>query len=136
MNASLRTAIAVLVAGAASMSHAHASLWSPSVIEHFKEQNQTLQQESTPMPVGSPAVDRTAKSADPLPVATNLAQEEALFKAENRRLQSESTGMPAGSPPVDRHQPAFDPMPSPQHKAQRLAANMAEERFLQQESTK
>ena len=136
MNASLRTAIAVLVAGAASMSPAHASLWSPSAIEHFKEQNQTLQQESTSMPAGSPAVDHNAKPADPIPVATGLSQEEALFKAENHRLQSESTGMPARSPPVHRHQPAFDPMPNPQHKAQRLAANLAEERFLQQESTK
>jgi hypothetical protein len=137
MNKSLRTALVALAAGGALISYAHASLSDPgSLGERFRLQNQTWQQESTSMPAGSPVVDRSAKAADPVATATNLAQEEALFKTEDRRLQNESTGMAAGSPPVNRHEPAFDPMPKPATKAQRVAANMTEERFLQQESTK
>ena len=137
MNKSLRVAFAALVAGGALMSSAHASLSAAgSRAEQFAVNNQALQQESTAMPAGSPAVNKHARPADPIPSAATPTQEEAIVNAENRQWQKESTPMPAVSPPVNRYAKAFDPMPKPATKAQWLADNMAEEQVLQHESTK
>jgi hypothetical protein len=137
MNKSLNVVLAALVASSTSLAFAQASPPSPRTkAEDFAIQNRTLQKESTSMPAGSPAVDKNAKPADPMPKATTKAQKEALFKAEDRQLQKESTPMPAGSPHVNKNAKAADPMPKPTTKAQRAADNKAEEQFLQQKSTK
>lgn len=137
MNKSLNVVLAALIASSASLAFAQTS--PPSYrtrAEDFAIQNKILQQESTSMPSGSPAVDKNAKPADPIPKATNLAQEEALFKTEDLRLQKESTPLPPGSPAVNKNQRAADPWPKPTTKAQMAADNLAEEQFLQQHSTK
>ncbi len=137
----MKKSMNIIFAGliAASATHAFAQTSQPSLAtraEEFKIQNHFLQREATSMPAGSPSVDRYAKPTDPVPKATNMAQEEAFFRGENRQLLAESTSMPAGSPPVDRSERATDPMPRPTTKAQKLAANLAEEQILQQYSTK
>jgi hypothetical protein len=101
----------------------------------FAEQNAYWQALSTPMPVGSPAVDRSAKPADPIPSATNLAQEEARFKVIDAQLQAESTNMPVGSPPVNKNEVAADPIPKATTLAQKEARFAAEDGFLERMST-
>ena len=137
MNKSMTIAFAALVV--ASAAHAFAQASQPSLAtraEEFRLQNQFLERESTPMPAGSPAVDRHARPQDPIPAASTLAQEEARFRIEDRQLQAEATSLPVGSPTVNRTERAADPMPAPTTGAQKAAASLAEERFLQQEATK
>ena len=57
----------------------------------FKAEEQAMQKESTNMPSASPPVNKSAKSADPIPKATTKAQKEARFKAEEKAMQKEST---------------------------------------------
>ena len=101
----------------------------------FAAQNAEWQALSTGMPAGSPAVDRSAKPADPIPTAANLAQEEARFKVMDAELQAESTNMPVGSPPVNKNEVAADPIPKATTLAQKEARFAAEDRFLEQMST-
>jgi hypothetical protein len=137
MNKSMTIVFAALVAASAAHAFAQTSQPSPATrAEAFRLQNQFLERESTPMPAGSPAVDRYAKPEDPMPKATTLAQEEARFRIEDRQLQAEATSLPVGSPSVNRTERAADPIPAPTTNAQKAAASIAEERSLQQESTK
>ena len=138
MKKSLNVVLATLVAGSASLAVAHSAASAPatSVLHFNQDQFRTLQQESTPMPGGSPPVDRNAKAEDPIPKVATLAQQEAWFKVENQRLQRESTGMPVGSPQVDKYAIAADPIPKATTTAQKAAAFAREEQFLQRESTR
>lgn len=138
MKKSLNVVLATLLAGSASLAVAHpgASTLIMNTLRFNQDQFRTLQQESTPMPSGSPPVDRNAKAEDPIPKVTTLAQREAWFKVENQRLQRESTSMPAGSPPVNKYDIAADPIPKATTSAQKAAAFAEEERFLQQKSTR
>jgi hypothetical protein len=101
----------------------------------FAAQNAYWQALSTSMPSGSPAVDKSAKPADPIPSAANLAQEEARFKVMDAQLQAAATPMPVGSPPVNKNEVAADPIPKATTLAQKEARFAAEDRFLEQMST-
>jgi len=123
-----------LVAGISGIAHA-AGNNDVTKADEFAIQNAEWQALSTGMPAGSPPVDKSEKSADPIPSATNLTQEEARFNVMDADLQAKATPMPVGSPPVNRNEVAADPIPKATTLAQKEARFAVEDRFLESQST-
>ena len=101
----------------------------------FAEQERDLQSQSRSSASGSPRVDKSVQSADPVPRATTKQEKKQRFAEQEQTLQGQSRNSTSGSPRIDKSAAAASSASKPATKAEKKAQFSTQEKQLQREST-